>query len=77
MPGITSWLFVVLYTPHLIAEAMSEVVDQLPSLEDEETMFNMADIAVFVLFVGGILAFYLYKTWEENNKVSIKPISLQ
>ena len=56
---------------------MSEVVDQLPSLEDEETMFNMADIAVFVLFVGGILAFYLYKTWEENNKVSIKPISLQ
>lgn len=56
---------------------MSEVVDQLPSLEDEETMFNMADIAVFVLFVGGIIAFYLYKTWEENNKVSIKPISLQ
>ena len=47
-------------------------VDALP----EEGMFNVADIVVFVLFVLGLVGFYLYKKYQESNVVQIKPISL-
>ena len=39
-------------------------------------MFNVADIVVFVLFVLGLVGFYLYKKYQESNIVQIKPISL-
>lgn len=54
-------------------------VSDLPGVEDvgEESMFNTADIVVFVLFVVGLVVFFFYKKYQESTTVTIKPISLQ
>ena len=57
-----------------------QVLDSdLPGVEDagEESMFNTADIVVFVLFVVGLVVFFFYKKYQESTTVTIKPISLQ
>ena len=55
------------------------LVSDLPDVEDvtEESMFNTADIVVFVLFVVGLIVFFFYKKYQESTTVTIKPISLQ
>ena len=60
---------------------MSEdMVRDLPVEEAPQVVggvFNMADIVVFVIFVGSLLVFYIYKKYQESQTITIKPVSLQ
>ena len=50
----------------------------LPVVEAPKTAyFNTADVVVSVLFVLGLAGFYLYKKYQESNRFTIQPISLQ
>eukprot|EP00116_Pleurobrachia_bachei_P002205 sb/3462467/ len=59
-----------------MSDLPSSDVDPSLVVDAEEGMFNVADIVVFVLFVLGLVGFYLYKKYQESNIVKIKPISL-